>query len=813
MNRRWIQIEYIGKGVALGLLAALAFRAPDWTRTAVFVGITTVGLIAALGLAGAKTAQRASGRLLAFLLFLILENSALVYAGVLAGMLVGGIVLTFAFEGGWTPVDLLAGIGGGAVVGGAFSFLRSLENRWLRGTTVLIFGAAAAAGILTALSRFTNVLEGDAGTLFAVHVLLTIPLLYLLTFAGRAEESELEIGSICTALGVALWILLPENHRLVALIIPVSVYLLYLRYVLRRLTVFKHALRGMSYGQMGLHRQALQAYRRALQLDPHNALAREGRWRVHKEIDFSQAVHDPETMQLVDLDLCLERASELLMQPRPGSERLAEAHKLLNLVLTQRPEMQPAVYYWRAVAHAHAKEFDKSEAELRTVLTPSNYPPNDAYRASVLVSCWQLALTQHPELRRRVGTPLLTQENRRLDAIADVEAALVSGPDAGAWELKTLLYEGVTENEYDVRRGPARSLPSGEFDHMHALQLGLALLADGQHWRRGAELLRISARGLPEKAPSIYYTVAEAARKAGDAECCRFHEEALKQLARELGVRNLSADDQKAFYTTVRNLGDAAYAAGDLDAAIENLSLFVSSSDCGVETLRMLAELHERKGDALGALLWNEKALSLDGRNKQLLERKDRYYYSVTPDQLRQHLDRAKKWFDVEYCNRKAKSLLDLKQGGPEQVDWALHLAEIARVMQPESILPPVLCGRARLRRGEQHEAIALFEAVREQCKDKSLGGEEEEAWYLCSRLLGDLYLQSTGRPDLALACLNDYRKSAKSGADTLFKIGQAYEALGDRAKAAKWYQNVTVYDHPLASEAYMALSRLESGN
>jgi tetratricopeptide (TPR) repeat protein len=816
MNRRWIQLEYVGKGIALGLLAVLAFRNPDWSRTGIFFGVTAAGLLLALAIAGFRVSRRGrkvQGHLLAFFLFLLLEHAGLIYAGVLGGMLAGGAVLTFAADSGWSSTDLAAAIGGGAVLGLLFSLSRRLENRWVRSTTVLIVGGAAAVAILFALGKWTDLLEGDAGVLFAMHLLLAVPLVYLLTFTGRAEESELEIGSICVALGVAMWILLSENHRLIAIIAPVTIYYLYLQYVLRRLAVFKYVLRGISFGDMGLHREALKAYRRALQLDPQNALAREGRWRVHKDIDFSQAVHDPETMKLVDLDLCLERAGELLMQSRPSVERLAEAHKLMNLVLDQRPTTQPAVYYWRAVAHTHAKEFDKAEAELRTVLTPSNYPPDDPYRTSVVVPCWQLALIQHPELCKRVGVPLLTVEHRRLDAIADVEKALTRGPDAGAWALKTALYEGLTENEYDVRRGAAKALPSTEFDHQHCLQLGLALMAEGPKWRRGAELLRISACGLPEKAPTIYYTIADVARKAGDTAACRQHEEALKRLAREVGVRNLAEDDQKAFFTTVRNLGDAAYTAGDIDAAIENLSLFVASSDCGVDTLRILAELNEKKGDALSALLWNEKALSLDGRNKLLLERKDKYYYSVMPAQLQENLERAKKWFDVEYCTRKARSLLELKHGGPEQVDWALHLAEIAHVIQPENIQPSVLCARARLRRGEQAEAQALLEQIREQFKEKSLGGEDEEAWFLCSRLLGDLYLQSAGRPDLALACYNDYRKSAKSGADTMFKMGQAYEALGDRAKAAKWYQNVTVYDHPLASDAYMALSRLQSGD
>src|SRR5438874_9285631 len=36
-----------------------------------------------------------------------------------------------------------------------------------------------------------------------------------------------------------------------------------------------------------------------------------------------------------------------------------------------------------------------------------------------------------------------------------------------------------------------------------------------------------------------------------------------------------------------------------------------------------------------------------------------------------------------------------------------------------------------------------------------------------------DLYLNELGRPDLAIASFLDYRQSSKSGADTLYKLGQ----------------------------------------
>jgi hypothetical protein len=67
-------------------------------------------------------------------------------------------------------------------------------------------------------------------------------------------------------------------------------------------------------------------------------------------------------------------------------------------------------------------------------------------------------------------------------------------------------------------------------------------------------------------------------------------------------------------------------------------------------------------------------------------------------------------------------------------------------------------------------------------------------------------------KPDVAVECLREFRRSSKSGADTLYKLGQAYEQLGDRARAVKFYQHVVSYDsHPLAPDARDALHRLQA--
>ena len=77
--------------------------------------------------------------------------------------------------------------------------------------------------------------------------------------------------------------------------------------------------------------------------------------------------------------------------------------------------------------------------------------------------------------------------------------------------------------------------------------------------------------------------------------------------------------------------------------------------------------------------------------------------------------------------------------------------------------------------------------------------------------MLGDLYLNELNRPDLALGCFQDYKEHQNSGADTLFKIAQCYEASNDVKNAIRFYDAVTAYDqHPKYWEATEAVRRLK---
>jgi tetratricopeptide (TPR) repeat protein len=810
---RWLNLEYVLKGIYLGLLVYVAWHAPDWRSLGLVALCLLGGLVLCLGWAAwsrRRAGYEVRGRLPAYVLFLLLESPDLVYAGTIMGLAVGALTAIPRTAAG-TGVGVVEMTAGGAVLGLAFGLLRRVRDRRVR----LGLSLAIAAGLVFAGFALFGKVPGLAlqvalpdPTRFGVQLLLGMAVFYLLTFVGREEESEVEIGAICAALGVGVMLIAGENRTVqsLGLAVCVMLYFFYTLRVLPGLRVFKHALRGLSYAKLGRHRAALLCFRRALQLDPNNRLAREGLWGVHRSLDFAQLRADPQTLAVIDFDLCLQRAGSLLLAGKPSADKLEEAQRLLDLVAGQRPEMRPAVNYWRAVAHTHQKDFEAATAELSAVLDPAAPAEEQPSRRGVLFAAWQLALLLHPELKRRVGGPELEKPGRHLDAIGAVERRLAEAPDdAEAWNLKRLVYSTLTEAEY------AGDGAAADFDHGYARELGLALIGDPARWQRGAEYLRVAARGLPDQAPALFAQIAQAHERAGDAAGSRVGLLQARQAGQAVGPKNLSEEARQVYFTAVKQIAESAAANGDLSEAIANYHLYLESERSGVETLRTLADLYERKGDPLSAARATEQGLVYNAKDKDLLDRKDKYYYSILPDDLKARKDLAAPWFDTAYCVRKARSLLDARQTDLDLLDWAQHLLDLALIMQPESLAVKVALARCRLRRGERDEAVALLEDVYTN-KPQKLAGDDEEAWFLACRLLGEVCLYELGKPDRAVQCFTDFKGSAKSGADTLYKLGQAYEQLGDSRRAARCYENVTSYEgHPLAPDAREALYRLQA--
>jgi hypothetical protein len=332
-------------------------------------------------------------------------------------------------------------------------------------------------------------------------------------------------------------------------------------------------------------------------------------------------------------------------------------------------------------------------------------------------------------------------------------------------------------------------------------------------------MLRIAARGLPEHGPSIFVQIAQAAGKSGSADAARHYYRLAQHAGRSVGAKNLSEEEKQAYFGAVKLLAETATERGDLDHAIESWSLYTENERSGVETLRTLANLYEKKAakendqaSVLGALRITEQALLYNGSDKDLLDKKDKYYYDIQPETLKPRRESVRNYFDIDYCLKKARTIIDSKNSDLELLDWALHLARVARTVQPDSVTAMVLEARALLRKGERDPALVVFEDLREQKPERFGSGEDEESWHVANRLLGDLYLNELERPDLAVYCYQDFLKSPKSGADTLYKLGQAWERCGEKKKAIRYYQQVTAYEgHPLSYDAQQAIYRLQS--
>src|SRR5260370_25809751 len=101
-----------------------------------------------------------------------------------------------------------------------------------------------------------------------------------------------------------------------------------------------------------------------------------------------------------------------------------------------------------------------------------------------------------------------------MEAIAAVEQHLADSPkDSAAWSLKRMLYQDVTEADYDEAAGAHGSV-AASIDHNYAQELGLALINDPQRWQRGGEYLPLAARRLPPLRPSLFIQIAPAHERA-----------------------------------------------------------------------------------------------------------------------------------------------------------------------------------------------------------------------------------------------------------------------------------------------------------
>lgn len=808
--------EYLLKGVFLGLWAAVAFRqspaAPNtsdlwihflWTLTGLGIGcIFAAGELILRG-------HRPWRNPLAFLVLVLLEGSYWIYLGIVGGLaasLIRAQILSPELpEDGrnWLGYCVIAG----AVLGYGLMQLRGVRDwRW-RFSLAAIIGIGLVAVAVMYLDESGWLQNQQARQAFGLFILAGLPFFYLLGFCGVTEESEVEIAALCAGLGVGIHLLqFPANFPSLGFLLPIGLYVIYITKWITGLRGFKHTLRGYNFLLADQFKPALLSFRRARQIDPKNDFAAQGLLQVHRKLDPRQFENNSELATLLDFHFCLDRAESLLVGERtPTAAERTEATKLLDLCHRFRPDLAPRIDYLHAILATHEKQFDVAANRLKTVLDPEN-PAEPRQRDPFLFVAWNLALRLHPELIRRLGEKELSAPGRRMEAIAAVERQLSRSPnDPAAQELKAVLYAGLTETEF------LSAQPRREFNFDYVEQLGLALVDEGNPGRRerGMAYLRIAARGLSDRGPALFQKLAIAADAAGDREAASGYRGQIKRVGLEIGPKSLPADQRAIFFETIQRLVTDAVSRNDFESAAADQRLLIGSGPHELEQYRTLAEYYEKAGDPLNALVAVETARLYKSSDADLLTRKDKYYYSVTPERLAAVKDKVETLFDVDYCVAKANSVLQARDADLDLLDWADHLITLARIMKPQSLPAMLAQGRLMLRRGDRDNGLTRLEDVREA---KPKAGDDQEAWFTASRILGELYLNELNRPDLAVKCFMDYKEHPRSGADTLFWIAKSYENLGDNKNAIRFYDAVTAYDqHPRYWEATEAVSRLKS--
>ena len=136
---RWQHTEFILKGIYLGLLVFVAMQKPTWEEMAYVGGCTLAGLVIFIGIAALRKLRegyRVKARLMAFLLFLLLENPGLVFSGVLLGLIAGASLVFYGPNTAQIPNqwDFAGCVGGGIALGVLFVLLRNVQKNTKRAT-------------------------------------------------------------------------------------------------------------------------------------------------------------------------------------------------------------------------------------------------------------------------------------------------------------------------------------------------------------------------------------------------------------------------------------------------------------------------------------------------------------------------------------------------------------------------------------------------------------------------------------------------------------------------------------------------------
>ena len=810
-SRTWLRIEYLCKGVFLGLCYALTVRAQTFQEVLQVIGSTLAILLLSLAISRMRSSSgkgRRPDRWLALIVLVLLDSPVTVCVSIVAGLQL--MLLVVGVSGGWPISWLLLPPIGGALIGLSHYALTRIVRPWPRRLATVLF--LAVVGALLYGSARWELVAYPSGPVAALALSFSLLFFYLLTFAGRAEESELEIGLLC--FGVALALLqcgLPPAARGLITLGPVALFVVYCERMRKSLIVFKHVLRGISYEQEAELREALISYQLALRIDPKSELATAGNWRVHRRVNLTDLADDDEVLELIDPVLCLERARLLLNRQQPSDDELAEADKLLDIVAYRRRDLAQTIGFERLrglLAGGHA---DRAMTLCRTLvqIAPAVVQGVPDHEAEALFRVWSACLKQ-PLLIGAGGLDLLADAAGLFGFLAALERRLQQAPDdPDARAFKPFVYERISLPAYETY---CTLYPDDDLqwlDYGYLYQLAARLADDPQQAERAVELYRIVEDGLPERRLEIWRALARLCAKTDPASADQWYQR-IKDLALQIGPQNLSEAQKTAYFETVRMLAERARAAGNVSAAIENFLLFSESPKSGLDTLRTLQQLYESQGDVLMAIRPVEAALvySLDSsERRRWSDEKARLYAALDVSQVQSRVGQVERFFDFRYCFRRAKSLFE-KNAPAEQVTHYLDLAALGG--QRELLNVNYMLGRTHYRAECWQDAALCLNAVKEGRPQRFADSEQEEVYFSACRLLGDLYLFKLNNPAKAIECYSIYKDYVKSGAETLFRLASAYEANGQHAHARKWYDMVLVYpQHPRAEESRQALARL----
>ena len=797
--------ETILKGVFVGVWAYLALSLPGGVGFGRVVLFTLAGTGLGL-LAGAvwqlRRGHRPGGNPLGFSLLTLLDSAYFVYPGLVGGAALGAFLATDP------PADaprlLPACVAAGALLGLILDRLRPIRSRWYRLGLGLLLGVGLTAFCLHYLPQWPATQGVGAQRLFAEYLLAGLPLFALLMFAGESEESEAEVAALCAGLGLGLYLLklesrVPEQFEKLIFLAPLGLYFVLATRTLPRVRVFKQSLRGYAHLSAGRAEPALGHFVRALQLDPRSELASNGLARLVRTADLgmlSEASQD-----LLPVAFCLDLAEQSLLGHAPTVKEVGDALRLIAAT-DRRPGANGArATYLRAVGLTHLGDYDAAASELSNLLDPAGPLADSPTRPATLFPAWNLAVSLHPALRERLGEAELAKPGRRVEALLATEEQLARFPeDPTGLELKRQLYSGLSEAELADAGDPAGL----NYDYLD--QLGQSLLAGEPE--RGAGYLRMAARGLPGRAVAIFHQLARLAQNSGDTEAATGYLNQIKRVGVSVGPKSLAPEARAIYLEALDVLAAHAEARGDLSAAVEDYRLLVEVSEVTPDLLRRLAELYANAGDPLNAAVVAERGLLYAKGDADLLAKKQSYYFSIPVDRVAAARQQVAPWFDVAHCVSTANRVADQREADADTLDYGLHLARLARAVRPESQTAALAEARLLLRAGERDAGLSLLEDLREQPRG---GGDDEDAWFAGTRLLGAIYLDEIDRPDLAANCFNDYRQSPKSGAETLYQLGRALERSGDTAGAIRAYEGVSkaYASHSRAHEAGEAARRL----